>query len=282
MEREELVRFLIIFMPYRESSFGLETSHEKKPFDTLKSESDKIFEKQRFLVEESVRRSQERVTERKVRVKQAEEDTTLPEKRRQLTIEVAHANLATAEHALYKFQLELNFLRPPIDDLEYRKSLAQELPAVLEEFCPKDLPLRFHGSPSYFSEEIIKQGQISSSVDRKGVATSWDTAGTISVTTLKTVDTSIGSYLDLFGHGQCLPIGCLFVLLPRDEEDARSGDSMLMSNADLHGPQLYRVLTSAEMLPRVQGWLEKSGYDSALASEFFAFTEELKNKKIIK
>ncbi len=75
-------------------------------------------------------------------------------------------------------------------------------------------------------------------------------------------------------------MGAVFVLRPRDEEDARTGEtSMLMHNADLKN-QLVKIFTSPEMLPQVKQWLEKSGFDPSLATESFAYVDELRAQNV--
>lgn len=181
------------------------------------------------------------------------------------------------EYEVKRFKGDLEFLRPPREeDIAYRlrveKDLTRELQGALKGSSDN---LRFHATSICAARDIISSGTISSAVDHAGTQASYDSEGFFSVTTPDTVGTSINEYLDIESERFCVPMGCLFILHPRDAADAKLGESLKMRNADLH-VQLTGILVSPEMLSRVREWLGESGFDPGLAIECFTYVDELK------
>ena len=171
---------------------------------------------------------------------------------------------------------EKSFYRPPsTEDLNYRHRLRTEIPKIIYENSA-GTPLRFHGTPIYTAQAIIEQGVISSAVDHDGTQRSMDVAGQISVTTPETVGISINDYLSL--TTKSLPIGCLFVIYPPEEQIKSSRVSGIMLNVNLRdddpsSPRFRGVLGSPETLSTVQSWLSSTGFSSRLAVEYFNFNK---------
>lgn len=197
------------------------------------------------------------------------------------TINQLNSGIRSAENGIRIAEDKLRFLRPrDKTDIEYRLKVQNELASLILDNTPNGLPLRFHGTSIYNAEHIIKDGELSSSVDRLDIETSYDLSGQISVTKPDTVRTTL-SYADSITENYQLPAGCIFVMLPKSAEDAQRGDSMLMSNVSFkENPQkLFAVLASPEMLSKVKEWMTQSGLDAHKVFDHFAFIDQLKQVK---
>ena len=143
----------------------------------------------------------------------------MPRKERSLT--VAKNIIAIKKRAVDQIEDQLEFLRPCDDkDMEYRKRQYNEFPKIMKSLIPKNSLFRFHGCPIYAAKRIIESGEISSSVNRIGIETSYDAENQISVTTIDTIETTIQGYTNLLDD-LMLPAGCVFVVLPKDEAEAQ-------------------------------------------------------------
>ncbi len=246
------------------------------------AEAKKIYEEQKGIIERLIERTKREIEKTEKRLEEFKNDTVLAPDKRERFVVTVEKTLARQQYSLQRFEGQLKFLRPPMkDDMRYRMRVYEELPDAIEQATPSSLGyLRFHGTPISATETIIRNGILSSSVDHAGTESSWDVSDQVSVTTPKTVDTTIRGYFDQFNYRYSLPMGAVFVLRPRDEDDARAGEtSMLMRNADLKN-QLVKIFTSPEMLPRVKQWLEEAGFDPNLAIESFAYVDELKAQNV--
>lgn len=193
---------------------------------------------------------------------------------------VCDLNVTIRKNTAVRLMRESRLLRPSSpEDMAYRDALRLELANRITEAVPKDSWVRFHGTSLLNTEDIIKDGQISSAVDRTGTEASYDASDQVSVTMPRDVAISIDDRLGLDAESRCLPVGCLFMLRPKDAEEAASGKQMLMDNVYFkeHPEQLVGILTSGENLPMVRKWLTQAGMSPALAQEFFAGVEQLKD-----
>jgi hypothetical protein len=215
-----------------------------------------------------------------------EQIATFAERRgRELTDEERariNSTVTMTKAAIQTLEAKEGYLRPTSDeDLAYRLRVTRELPKAIGQAAPDEVPLRFHGAPIYAAEEIIHSGGISSSVDRLGGETSMDGSGYFSVTTADDVRVSLEGYLDIGKEGNCLPIGCLFVVTPESPEDAEGGRSMVMGNVDFseNPDRLVKVVTSPESMGMVKRWMSRAGMDPGKVTEFFSYPEELQDMK---
>lgn len=114
--------------------------------------------------------------------------------------------------------------------------------------------MRFHGTPIYYAEQIIKSGNISSTADRyDGYIKSTDMKGEISASNIDTIDRTINYFSDMTSYQRSLPAGCIFALLPRDKEDAEYGHDMMHSVDFRQNPeQLFGVFTTPENIDQVK------------------------------
>lgn len=202
--------------------------------------------------------------------------------KKEARLKIAQNTISSKKNALAQIEDQLEFLRPSDEkDMEYRLRQYNEFSKKMKDLVPEDLPLRFHGCPIYTAKHILESGEISSSVDRLGVETSYDTEGQISVTTKDTLDTTIQGYTHLSEN--FLPAGCVFVLLPKDELDAKAGDSMLMGNVNFKQEpnRLYGIITTPENIERVSQWAKVSGVDLSKIHDFDEFAKLFEKQKIV-
>ena len=200
--------------------------------------------------------------------------------KKEARLRIAQKTISSRKNALAQVEDQLEFLRPSNErDMEYRLRQYDEFSKKIKDLVPEDLPLRFHGCPIYTAKHIIESGEISSSVDRLGVETSYDTEGQISVTTKDTLDTTIHGYTHLSEN--FLPAGCVFVLLPKDELDAKAGDSMLMGNVNFKQKpnRLYGIITTPENIEKVSQWAKVSGIDLSKIHDFDEFAKSFEKQK---
>lgn len=200
--------------------------------------------------------------------------------KKEARLKIAQKTISSRKNALVQIEDQLEFLRPSDEkDMEYRLRQYDEFSKKMKDLIPENLPLRFHGCPIYTAKHIIESGEISSSVDRLGVETSYDTEGQISVTTKDTLDTTIQGYTHLSEN--FLPAGCVFVLLPKDEQDAKAGDSMLMGNVNFQQEpnRLYGIITTPENIERVSQWAKLSGIDLSKIHDFDEFAKSFERQK---
>ena len=200
--------------------------------------------------------------------------------KKEARLKIAQKTISSRKNALAQVEDQLEFLRPSNEkDMEYRLRQYDEFSKKMKDLVPEDLALRFHGCPIYTAKHIIESGEISSSVDRLGVETSYDTEGQISVTTKDTLDTTIHGYTHLSEN--FLPAGCVFVLLPKDELDAKAGDSMLMGNVNFKQEpnRLYGIITTPENIERVSQWAKVSGIDLSKIHDFDEFAKSFEKQK---
>lgn len=200
--------------------------------------------------------------------------------KKETRLKIAQKTISSRKNALAQIEDQLEFLRPSDEkDMQYRLRQYDEFSKKMKDLVPEDLPLRFHGCPIYTAKHIIESGEISSSVDRLGVETSYDTEGQISVTTKDTLDTTIHGYTHLSEN--FLPAGCVFVLLPKDELDAKAGDSMLMGNVNFKQEpnRLYGIITTPENIEKVSQWAKVSGIDLSKIHDFDEFAKSFEKQK---
>lgn len=117
---------------------------------------------------------------------------------------------------------QLRFIRPNSqEDINYRNSQCNNFVQELKQVLSPNFDLRFHGTPIYFAEQIIKNGGIFSTADRyDSYIKSTDLKGQISASTAKTIARTIDVFSDTMAYQRCLPCGCIFAVKPRNKEDA--------------------------------------------------------------
>ena len=186
------------------------------------------------------------------------------------------------KYTLEERRLQLKFIRPNLkQDIDYRNNQYDKFTSRLSQVLPSNLDLRFHGTPIYFAEQIIKSGTITSSADRyDGYIRSTDRKGEISVSSIETLDTTIhGWFTDLTAYERCLPAGCLFVVLPKDKEDAEYGHNILHSIDFRKNPeQLYGVVTTPENIEQVKSWMAEAKFNANSVYTFEEFLQNIKEK----
>lgn len=190
------------------------------------------------------------------------------------------------KQALEETKLKLKFVRPnKKEDIAYRQNQLNDNKFVneLQSVVPSDLDLRFHGTPIYFAEQIIRNGEITSTADRyDGYMKSTDMNGEISASTIKTLPRTLDFFSDMEAHQRSMPAGCIFVLLPKDKDDATFGIDLLHSvNFKKNPEQLFGIFTTPENIERVKEWMNESGLDSNLVNTFEGFLDVVKGNKYL-
>ena len=175
-------------------------------------------------------------------------------------------------------QLALKFIRPNNpNDIEYRIYQYREFTNNLQAIISKNLDLRFHGTPIYFAEQIIKTKTITSSADRyNGYIKSTDRRGEFSASSIRKLRDTISFFSDIQGYQRSLPCGCIFALFPKGPEDNEKLN--LMQNVDFNKnpEQLYGVFTTPENIERVSVWMQEAGLDTSKVYTFESFLEQVK------
>ena len=193
---------------------------------------------------------------------------------------VCLANVAGAERGIRITQGQLEFLRPSSElDVQYRLRVYEELPRHTSSKFSIGSEVRFHGTELPRVRDILASGEISSSVDRDGVETSYDVSGQISVTEPSDISTTVHNFSGMLTRECALPAGCIFALMPSSKEDALAGRSHLMGNVYFREqPELILgILTSPENIPRVQEWAESAGLNPEAVQEFFKGVDMVAN-----
>ena len=182
------------------------------------------------------------------------------------------------EYSLREEYLKLPFIRPNTQsDIDERKQIDDNFVKLIHQADPESrLNLRFHGTSIHFAKEIIENGGIFSSRDRLGgYASSTNSYGEISVTSLENVkhyfphgmpyhlDFSMG-LMDINKYDRSYPAGCLFVLIPRNQEESDMIETGQMYNVNFkENPNtLYAVMTTTENLEKVKQWMIENGLNS--------------------
>lgn len=183
------------------------------------------------------------------------------------------------KHSLDEAKLTLKFIRPNSQqDIKYRDEQCETFANKLQMVLSPNFDLRFHGTPIYFAEQIIKSGIISSTADRyDGYIKSTDKEGEISASDKDTIGRTINYFSDMTAYQRALPSGCIFALLPKDKDDATYGPS-LMHSVDLrkNPGQLFGVFTTPENIERVKEWMNEAEFNPNLVYTFEEFLKAVK------
>lgn len=258
---------------------GLPTTNNTADLEQITQEEvlNVRFLKQKELVERRLAQKKERVESATNKLESLKLELGSDDVENNPILRAAYSTVLIREHA---FLLEKNteeFLRKPEQsDITYRLDVMDNWPKKVAEVVPKDLPLRFHGCPIYTARAILSSGELSSSVDRLGWSTSYDASEQISVSTAENVQISTDSYTDLTAEGCCLPAGCVFVLLPKDEAEAKSGDVLLMDNVSFtqEPDRLFSIITTPENIDRVNEWVNAAGLPTDKVFDFSSFLSQ--------
>lgn len=157
--------------------------------------------------------------------------------------------------------LALKFIRPNNQsDIEYRICQYNEFTEKLQSSISKNLDLRFHGTPIYFAEQIIKTKTITSTADRyNGFIKSTDRNGEFSASSVQTLGDTIKLFSDIQAYYRSLPCGCIFALFPKGPEDNEFPNLMKTIDLSQNPEQLYGVFTTPENIDRVSTWMQEAG-----------------------
>lgn len=81
-----------------------------------------------------------------------------------------------------------------------------------------------------------------------------------------------------------MPAGCIFVVLPKDDNDRESGESLLMGNVNFkeEPSRLYAIITTPENINMVSKWCKENNVDSGKVYDYDSFALLFKQKNVIK
>lgn len=176
--------------------------------------------------------------------------------------------------------LSEKFIRPNSqEDIDYRDFQSSNFVQNLQAVLSPNFDLRFHGSPIYYAEQIIKSGQISSTADRyDGYIKSTDRRGEISVSNRESIVDTIAFFSDLNSYYRhSLPAGCIFALMPKDQEDATYGPNLMHSVDFKQNPgQLFGIFTTPENIEQVKEWMNEAELNPDVVYTFEEFLQVVK------
>lgn len=183
------------------------------------------------------------------------------------------------KYNLDESKLVSKFIRPNSNqDIDYRNNQYENFSNNLRSVLSDNLDLRFHGTPIYFAEQIIKTGKIASTADRyDGYIKSTDMVGEISVSDKENLETTIHLFSDIAAYNRSLPCGCIFALLPSKKDNEMYGLN-LMHSVDLkeNPKQLFGIFTTPENINQVKKWMDEGELNSDLVHTFEEFLEVVK------
>jgi hypothetical protein len=258
---------------------GLPTTNNTQDIEQS-SDEEKLnvrFLKQKELVEWRLAQKKERVESARHKLESLKLELGSEDVENNPILRNAYSTLLIREHALLHEKDTEEFLRKPEQtDIEYRFDVMDNWPKKVAECIPEELPLRFHGCPIYTARAILSSGEISSSVDRLGFETSYDVSGDVSVSMAENVRITTDSYTDLSAENLCIPGGCVFVLLPKDQMDADAGNSLLMGNVSITAEpdRLVSIVTTPENIARVSEWANAAGIPTDKVVDFSSFLSQ--------
>lgn len=186
------------------------------------------------------------------------------------------------KYTLEESYLKEKFIRPNFpDDIAYRERLTDDFSTKIASIIGEDETIRFHGTPIYFTKEILKSGAILSSSARfDGYDKSTDLKDEISVSTAKNISRTLSFFTDLYSFQQSLPSGCLFVLKAAHVDAGLTQYSAMKSFSFKEQPErLLGICTTPENIPVVKEWLKLYGYDENIVYSFEDFLKIAPNLK---
>lgn len=190
---------------------------------------------------------------------------------------------AENERNRFRYSLfEAEKMRPFIrentpEDIEYRMQVLPHFSEKLQNLLPETSKLRFHGTPIYFAEEILKNGGLCSSADRfDGYIKSTDMHGEFSVSDIKSLSRTMDYYMDVDAHQRCLPCGCLFVV-DGEGQTPEQYKASVMNSIDFNKEpgRLCAVVSTPENQSHLRQWLMESGFSPDFACTFEDFLLEI-------
>lgn len=193
-------------------------------------------------------------------------------------VEIIRNQLIRKQNGLNNIYNELENIRVGSLELEEEKlniynNFCNQLRSIIDD----DKKFYYHGCKDLsLVKQIIESKKIVSGSDRTGVETSLDVAGTISVTTIKSLDVTIQGYAGL-QNPSYLPAGAIFVIKPNDDYDE---NSIITSNVDFEEDnRLVAIITTNENVSKVKDWLSINGLDESIC---YNYDEFLKNVNLTK
>lgn len=177
---------------------------------------------------------------------------------------------------------EYKYLRVPINaDIEYRKRQLNTFAELVKKYSSPDSNLRFHGCPLYNAEQIIKSKTISSNIGHSKKED--NILGSFAVSNISNIDITVKNFADLDGgiRNYCLPAGCIFILNPKNDSDAKLINILRMQDIDFkkNPEQLCGIITTIENVFTIRELLIEEGLEYCPVFDYDYYIEYLKEKK---
>ena len=179
-------------------------------------------------------------------------------------------------------QTEKDYIRQNTqEDIEYRERQYEEFPDKLKAVLPPDFDLRFHSTSIGFTRQILESKSISSTPFRfDGYIKNSDGIDNISASNREDISRTIRFYAGLREYQRCLPAGCVFALLPKDQADIEMSSRNEMGRIDfLQNPQqLFGIFTTPENIKRVKEWMRNAELDAELVYTYEEFLQAVEER----
>lgn len=195
----------------------------------------------------------------------------------------AYIELEKWRYCINQANLALKFIRPNnSDDIEYRNYQYNEFVTNLQSVTSRILDLRYHGTPIYNAEQIIKSKSITPTPDRyNGYTKSTNASGEISATTIDTLYRTINFHSDIKAYERSLPCGCIFALFPRGIKDYQFQDVIRAVDFKQNPEQLFGIITSPENNDLVKGWMQEANLNPGQVYTFEEFINLVQEKSMV-
>lgn len=156
-----------------------------------------------------------------------------------------------------------------------------EFPDKLKAVLPPDFDLRFHSTSIGFTKQIIESKSISSTPFRfDGYIKNSDGIDNISASNREDISRTIHFYAGLREYQRCLPAGCVFALLPKDQADIEMSSRNEMGRIDFsqNPQQIFGIFTTPENIKRVKEWMREAELDPELVYTYEEFLQAVEER----
>ena len=179
-------------------------------------------------------------------------------------------------------QTEKDYIRQNTqEDIDYRERQCVEFPDKLRAVLPTDFDLRFHSTSIGFTKQILESKSISSTPFRfDGYIKNSDGIDNISASNRDDISRTIHFYAGLREYKRCLPAGCVFALLPKDQADIEMSSRNEMGRIDFsqNPQQLFGIFTTPENIKRVKEWMREAELDPELVYTYEGFLQAVEER----
>lgn len=195
-------------------------------------------------------------------------------------VEIIKNQILRKQNGLNNIYNELENIRVGnLDTEEEKLNIYNNFYNQLRQVIDNDKKFYYHGCRDLsLVKQIIESKKIVSGYDRTGVETSFDASGTISVTTINSLNVTIQGYAGL-QNPSYLPAGAIFVIRP---DSAYDENSITTSNVNFEdGNRLVAVITTTENVNKIKEYLFINGFDESICYSYDEFLYKVNSIKSI-